>query len=407
MNRLSSSKSATFISIIRHLRFLRVYLRWSSVILSFITLFLLSRISRENLPCSTGINGDRSKKGKDFRYSIGFQELSVIAAHVFPREKQYYYNYTSYDFYSIHEISQPKPSQYWEKFSLDTLGQYPAAKSTFGLAFVESIMVVTGKHLKVRHDHLKKVFMRQGISTAGIEYRWSWNKENCANVSNFAYIKSKYPYASGNHLKDVACANVMEHIEIWHSIAERNLSFALILEDDVAFAPFMKEKFNRFMAEAVKRKLITIRENRNMCPSLVENDNLTLAIILKNPELAQGIFHFGKCLNTPTPDLNLESLLDVPKISPYRRYHYGRCAHMYGMTHCAAKLMIQGLHKFPMRYQWSDWLINHLITNSANLIGWWTDPPLGYQTSQIEIIGELHELLKQRTYDPSQKEPVP
>ena len=406
MNRGMSNALGVFISVVIRSRFHRFYLGYIVLILSFVILILFSRIRQEHLHCSNIIDNDKSKEGKDFHYSIGSQELSMIAAHIFPREKQYYYNYTSYDFYSVREIERTRPSQYWQKFSLDSLKQYSEAKSQFDLAFVDSIMVVTGKHLKVRHEHLQKVLIRQGIPVANIEYRWSWNKEKCSDLRNVAYIKSRYPYISGNHSKDVACANVMEHIDVWHSIAERK-SFALILEDDVAFVPFAKEKFNRFMAEAVKLKLFKVRGNRNECPSLKKSDNTTIADLLKNPTLPEGIFHFGKCLNIPTPGLNPETLLDVPKISSYRSYHFGRCAHMYGMTHCAAKMMINGLHKYPMRYQWSDWLINHLITNSVNLVGWWTDPPLGYQTSQIEVISELHELLKQRTYDPSQKEPVP
>jgi GR25 family glycosyltransferase involved in LPS biosynthesis len=342
-----------------------------------------------------------------FQYAIGSDELSSLAAHLFPRDKQYYYNYTSYDFYSVHDIGQSKPRSYWNKFSLDSLKQYPHAKSQSGLAFVESIMVITGKHLKIRHEHIEKVLLRQGIHKSTIEYRWKWNQQNCADPSNVRYFKSKFPYISGDHIKDVSCAVVIEHIDAWYSIAEGNLSFALILEDDVAFVPFLKEKFNRFMAEAVKLELIKVGKNQNDCSDFINSKNITMDQLLKNPILTEGVFHFGKCLNIPTPGMNSDNLSEVPRFSPYRNYSCGRCAHMYGMTHCAAKMMINALHKFPTRYQWADWLINHIITNSPKLISWWTDPPLGYQTSQIEVIGELSSLLKQRTYNPDGKAPVP
>ncbi len=335
-----------------------------------------------------------------FQYFIGSDELSSLASHLYSPDKQYYYNYTSYDFYSVHDIGQSKPRPFWEKFSLDPLKQYPHAKSQSGLAFVESIMVITGKHLKDRQEHLEKVFLRQGIHKSAIEYRWKWTKQNCADPNNAHFIKSIFPYTSGDHTTDVGCAVVMEHIDAWYSIAKRNLSFALIVEDDVAFVPFLKEKFNRFMSEAAQRNLIKVDKNQNNCSKFENSENITMDELLKNPILTEGVFHFGRCLNIQTPGLNSSTLLEAPKFTPYRNYYCGRCAHMYGMTHCAAKMMIDALYNIPTKYQWADWLINYIITKSPKLIGWWTDPPLGYQTSQIEVIGELNLHLKQRSYDP-------
>ena len=342
-----------------------------------------------------------------FHYFIGSEELSSLAAYLLPRNKQYYCNYTCYDFYSVHDIGQSKPRSYWEKFSLDSLMQYPHAKSSSGLAFVESIMVISGKHLTDRHEHLEKVFLRQGIDKSVIEYRWKWDKKNCAAPSNFEYIKSIFPYISGNHSIDVGCATVIEHIDTWYSIAKRNLTFVLVLEDDVVFVPFLKEKFNRFMSEAVKRKLIKVDQHQTVCSSFENIENVTIDELLKNPILTEGIFHFGTCLNLQTPGVKPYSFIDVPRISPYRKYYCGRCGHMYGMSHCAAKMMITALHKIPTRFQWTDWLINHIIVNSPKLIGWWTDPPLGYQTGKIEPICELDHTLKHRTYDLAKKQNAP
>lgn len=342
-----------------------------------------------------------------FQYFIGSNELSLLTATLFPFGKQYYYNFTSYDFYSVHDIGQSKPSSYWKNFSLDTLKQYPRAISQSGLAFVTSVMIVTGTHLKARHEHIENVLLRQGIPKSAIEYRWKWNKTNCADLNNVNYIKSKFPYTSGDHAKDVSCATVMEHIDSWYSIAERNLSFALILEDDVAFVPFLKEKFNRFMSEAAKLKLIKVGPNQNECATFEDSKNLTMDQLLKNPILTEGIFNFGSCFDAATHFRNTTGLLQVPSFISYRRYHYGRCAHMYGMTHCAAKMMINTLQKSTTRYQWADWLMNYIITESPNLIGWWPYPPLGYQIYDTHVLDKLDASLQQRTYDLLRKSAVP
>ena len=370
------------------------------VMLVFVLFFILP-YPLSILRCSVAKNNYMKLNENKFQPFVGFDELSALAIYLLPPNKQYYYNYTSYDSYSVHEIGQPKPSSYWEKFSLDTLKLYPGAKSRSGLAFVESIMVITDQNLSSRHEHLNNVFLRQGIPKSAIEYRWKWNRDNCADFNNSEYIKSIFPYISGDHRTDRGCAVVVEHIDSWYSIAERNLSFALIVEDDVVFVPFLKEKFNRIMSEAVKRNLIKFNKNTSACSDLDNMENITMEQLLDNPILTEGVFHFGKCINIETPGLNFSSLIDIPRFTPYRNYFCGRCAHMYGMTHCAAKMMINTLRRSPGRFQWADWLINHVIINSPKLIGWWPDPPLGYQTSQIEIIGTLNQSLSQRTYDPT------
>ena len=214
---------------------------------------------------------------KSFQKRIGSENrLSELVAYLFTQGKWYYHNYVSYDFYSILEIGQTKPLPFWKKLSLDSLNQYAHTQSPSGLAFVDSIMVITGKHLKIRHDHIELVFLHQGIPRTAIEYRWKWNKQNCADPRNFRYIKSIFPYKSGNHTIDPGCSTIMEHIDAWYSIADRNLSFALILEDDVTFVSFLTEKFNRFVSEAVKLELIKVGRRRNACSHFPDHANVSV-----------------------------------------------------------------------------------------------------------------------------------
>ena len=57
MYRVTSSASAGFIPVIKHSRFIRIYLRCGGFILWSIVLLVLSRMSRELPHCSTDING--------------------------------------------------------------------------------------------------------------------------------------------------------------------------------------------------------------------------------------------------------------------------------------------------------------------------------------------------------------
>ena len=347
---------------------------------------------------STRIVGTASQEN-DFQYFIGSDELGAIAAHLFPRDKQYYYNYTAYDYYSVREIGRAEPLKYWKKFNLESLKHYAHSIGPSGLALVESIMVITGKHLKVRRNHMERVFSRQGIPISAIEYRWKWGKHNCANLSNARYIKFMLSYTFGDHTNDMSCATVMEHVDAWYSIAERNLSFALVIEDDVTFVPFLKEKFNRFISQAIKLQLISFDKDYS-CFNFTPPGNISVHRLLKDPILAQGIFHFGDCPNLRRTGVDTDTLHELPNFTPYRNYSFGRCAHMYGMTHCAAKIMINVLQRFPPRYQWVDWLLNYVITHSSNLMGWWPHPPLGYQIEEMVVLRKLHPLLRTRTYGP-------
>ena len=330
-----------------------------------------------------------------FQYFIGSDELNALAAHLLPPDTQYYYNYTCYDFYSTRDIGQSKPQPYWEKFSLDTLEHYPQSVKSSGLAFVESIIVVTDKCAASGEKRLEKVFLRQGIQKSTIEYHCKWNTRRCQDPNNSEHIKSKFLYVSNDHSKNISCSAVTQHVDAWYSIAKRNLSFALILEEDMVFVPFLKEKFNRFISEAVKLHLIKVSNNQNDCASFSDEEDYTISQMLKTPILTEGVFHFGKCTDIINPHITSNNLKEVPRFIPYRNYSNGHCAHMYGMTHCAAKMMIKTLSKFPRRSQCTGRLINQLITNSPKLIGWWTDPPLGYPASKIDTIGKLDPFLKQ------------
>ena len=341
-----------------------------------------------------------------FQYFLGSEELNALAAHLLPHDTPYYFNYTCYDFYSTRDIGQSKPQPYWEKFSLNNLEHYTQSVKSSGLAFVESIMVITDKCVVSGRKRLEKVFIRQGIQKSTIEYRCKWNTRCCQDLNNSGHIKSKSLYVSDDHSKNTSCSTVTQHVNAWYSIAERNLSFALILEEDMVFVPFLKEKFNRFVSEAVKLHLIKVSNNQNDCASFSDDEDYTISQMLKTPVLTEGVFHFGKCMNVINRRIKSNNLKEVPRFIPYRSYSNGHCAHMYGMTHCAAKMMIKALSKFPRRSQCAGGLINHLITSSPKLIGWWTDPPLGYPASKIDAIGKLDPLLKQRIHHSAENSDV-
>ena len=375
-------------------------------ILIFCVLNALSRSSTHQVSESNEAASNKPLTDDPSLFFNGSYGLGASLEDSIRREKWFYYNRTAYDYYSIREKERNKPLSLWERFSLKPLKSYSNQKTSSGLAFVQSIMLITGRHLRIRHEHIKQLFLQQGIPISAIEYRSKWNKENCRSPCNFEYIRSIFPYIVGNHTIDVGCSTVMEHIDAWYSIAKRNLSFAIIMEDDVTFVPFFKEKFNRFMYEAAKRQLIKVDLKRHSCSNLESKTNISIDYLLENPALTEGVFHFGSCQNSLNPEKNASFFSQVPRFIPFRQYNYGRCAHMYGMTHCAAKIMVKVLQKFPANYQWIDWLINYTITRSSNLIGWWPDPPLGYQIKEMVVVGDLPEILKGRTYGSVDTPPV-
>lgn len=81
-------------------------------------------------------------------------------------------NNLAVDLYSIDDLLTGKLGRQWNKF-----GNCPYVPS--GLAFVERIFVISGRHLHERHEHLRKVFQRHSIDNHSIEWRWRWNQTLC------------------------------------------------------------------------------------------------------------------------------------------------------------------------------------------------------------------------------------
>jgi len=81
-------------------------------------------------------------------------------------------DYAAVDFYSIDELITGKLGRQWTK-----LWRCPYVPS--GLAYIERIFVISGRHLHERHKHLRNVFRRHLIDNQSIEWRWRWNQTLC------------------------------------------------------------------------------------------------------------------------------------------------------------------------------------------------------------------------------------
>jgi hypothetical protein len=88
------------------------------------------------------------------------------------------------DFYSIDDLITGKPGWQWKKFEY-----CPYVPS--GLAFVQRIFVITGRHLHERHEHLRSVFRRHAIDNHSTEWRWRWNQTLCDSEAGQREILEK------------------------------------------------------------------------------------------------------------------------------------------------------------------------------------------------------------------------
>ncbi len=93
-------------------------------------------------------------------------------------------DYVAVDFYSIDELATGEPGQQWKKFE-----RCPYVPS--GLAYVERIFIISGRHLLERHEHLRNVFRRHSIDSHLIEWRWRWNRTLCDSEAGQREILEK------------------------------------------------------------------------------------------------------------------------------------------------------------------------------------------------------------------------
>ncbi|CAF4829739.1 unnamed protein product [Rotaria socialis] len=214
-------------------------------------------------------------------------------------------NYTS----SCNELGQSKPGDQWKIWPL------PAAKDQLQntsskidieisplivskLPFVDMIYVVTNPRLTERHASLKEVFKQQGKQ------------------------------------QQRQCPITAEHVDIWYEMAKQNVRLGLILEDDVIFVPFFKEKLTRMIYAAIQSGALRLDKVCAESNQLLKTED---EWIHQNPMfVVESCFSlYGKCFRKHF--LNASPLLSTQKLSP------SRCTHAYLLTSCSAQALVDQL----------------------------------------------------------------
>ena len=114
----------------------------------------------------------------------------------FSPNKIYHYKSTAYDYYSIRDLEQSRIGCQWniwplpDKFKQNTwidhsqISPFVVSK----LPFVDAIYVMTDRRLTQRHDSLRRVLLKQGISNESVQWRWKWNFTTCNSPANHLYV---------------------------------------------------------------------------------------------------------------------------------------------------------------------------------------------------------------------------
>jgi hypothetical protein len=130
----------------------------------------------------------------------------------FSHNRIYHHNGIAYDYYSKNDIGQltagyqwkiwPLPYEINQTSSINHIEISPFAMSK--LPFVDVIYVMTDPSLIERHNNLKKVFRRQGITIESIEWRMKWNETTCNSNSSQPYVYQRL------NLKDIPLSNSID-----------------------------------------------------------------------------------------------------------------------------------------------------------------------------------------------------
>ena len=180
----------------------------------------------------------------------------------------------------------------------------------------------------------------------------------------------------------------MKHVDVWHDIVERNIQLALILEDDVIFVPFFKEKLIRMIYAAFNSNALQINER---CVKAkwrsISNDKWTH----QNPMIV-----IGTCLNLHGQHFQ-SHLWNASPILTTHKAHASRCSHAYILTLCSAKSLIEQIQQQKNAFLPIDHMQNYLFRLSPTLQSFWIDPPLVYQGNQVVDLDQLNTFAK-RTY---------
>ena len=333
-----------------------------------------------------------------------------------------HFNYTAYDYYSINEFNQNCPGKQWRSLCLPQECSMwpdkhitPSIPTVSGLAFVTQIYVITGRHLHDRHVHLKKALTHHFIPYESINWRWKWNKTLTQSIGGRKIMFEKMNLVNQEITSDNIKENpheisntsetlresllsalekqeavTIEHVDLWHEIALTNDSFSLVLEDDALFVPFFKQKFNRFVYEAIRKGALKITSRCAFQSSLESSDN-------RNAWLNQdSILVFGSCFNFHGPLFQMERSDAAPTVSA-QKTNASRCTHAYFLTACSAKALVRQIMSKKNKFQQSDYFLRQLVAESPTLQSFCLDPPLVYQGNQAIDLDSI-KTFQIRTY---------
>lgn len=170
------------------------------------------------------------------------------------------------------------------------------------------------------------------------------------------------------------CGLTIKHIELWRHIAARNAPLSLILEDDAAFVPFFKEKFDRFVYTAIRTGALRIGPTQCATPRTNPSKN---EWINQDPTFMIGTCHGRRDHSFQANQFNASPILSMHK------NRLSRCAHAYLLTSCSARALIRQLEANKTEFLTLDRLQIRLGQLSPTLQPFWLDPPIVYQGSQV------------------------
>lgn len=180
----------------------------------------------------------------------------------------------------------------------------------------------------------------------------------------------------------------MKHVNVWHTIADKNIRLALILEDDAIFVPYFKEKLSRMIYTAIKYGILRIN---GTCVEPAKKPMSNHERIYQNPMIV-----IGSCLNLHSESFQ-SHLLNASPIFTTQKGNASRCSHAYTLTSCSAKALIEQIQRQKNPFLPSDYMLNHLFRLSPTLQSFWINPPLVYQGNQVIDLDGLKTFAK-RTY---------
>jgi hypothetical protein len=318
-----------------------------------------------------------------------------------------------YDYYSKDDLGQSKADHQWRVWPLHNEINQNSALSDIEISpfvisklpFIDFIYIISNPRFTERHINLKKAFNRQGISLESIKWRMKWNFTTCNSNSSHSYVYQRMNLNDkplGNSLETQnksskvylmflpsnldpeqqrRCAVTMEHVDVWYEMAKEKIGLGLILEDDVIFVPFFKEKLTRMIYAAINEGILRIN---GTCIKSEEKSISNDERIRQNPMIV-----IGACLGIHSPYFQ-RGLLDVPPILSTHKSASSRCSHSYLLTSCSAQALVDQIQLQKNEFLYSDHLKNYLFRLSSTLQSFWLDPPLSYQGNQVIDLDKMN-----------------